>query len=77
MVQTVRLTIDIAQLLYTVIDVPIVQVVQVPLFLTVSYMVWCSPAEYEKLGFSWDASGNFSVFRTLWFDSGYIFGVTL
>ena len=33
MVQTVRLTIDIAQLLYTVIDVPIVQVVQVPLCL--------------------------------------------
>ena len=29
MVQTVRLTIDIAQLLYTVIDVPIVQVEQV------------------------------------------------
>ena len=77
MVQTVRLTIGIAQLLYTVIDVPIVQVVQVPLNLTVSYMVWCSPAEYEKLGFSWDASGNISVFRTLWFDSGYIFGVTL
>ena len=42
---------DIPQLLYTVIDVPVAQVVQVPLHLTVSYMVWCSPVEYQTTDF--------------------------
>ena len=59
MVQTVRLTIDIAQLPDTYIDVPIVQVVQVPLYLTVSFLIWCSSAEYEKLVF-------LEHFKTFW-----------
>ena len=51
MVQTVRLTMDIPQLPYTVIDVPVAQVLQVPLYSTVSYEVWCSPVEYQTTDF--------------------------
>ena len=58
-------------LLYTVIDVPVAQVVQVPLHLTVSSVVfgvrlWSSDYRFSL------ASGNINVFSTLWFDSGHM-----
>ena len=73
-----------SQLLDTVIDVPVAQVVQVSTS-SVAPCIWqslvrCSvfACGVQDGGYSWEMSpGLVSVFITPWFYSGYVFGVSL
>ena len=73
MVQAVLRTMDFPQLLDIVIDAPFYPG-RADSHL---YRIRCSPEEYKMWIFWEKTSGIFSVFNTLWFDSGYMFGVSL
>ena len=81
----VQQTIEILLLiLNTVIDVPVAQVVQVRISSEAPY-IWQSLVRCLVLAFGvqdsglfWETtSGTVSVCNTPWFDSGYMFGVSL